>query len=134
MKKRLPYIIATVLLLATEIYIGMFVRDKFIRPFGGDILVTALICCIVRSVIGRARLDGYKGSALLSAGVLLFSIVVEVTQYFSLDELLGVKGTVLGVIIGSSFAWLDIVCYAVGCLAFFIVECVCLAVAKKNKI
>lgn len=38
MKKRLPYIIAFVILLVTEIYIGVFVHDKFIRPYVGDVL------------------------------------------------------------------------------------------------
>ena len=48
MKKRLGYILAFVLLLTVEILIALFVRDDFIRPYGGDILVTVLICAAVR--------------------------------------------------------------------------------------
>lgn len=122
MKRRLPYIIAFVLLLLTEIYIGLFVRDRFIRPYFGDVLVTALLCCLFRAVYP-------KGVRLLPVYVLVFSIFVEVTQYFDLVALLGWEHSVfLSVIMGRSFSWKDILCYAVGCAAFGAVE----AVAKRR--
>ena len=130
MKKRLPYIIAFVILLVTEIYIGVFVHDKFIRPYVGDVLVTVLICNLVRCVIGTKCT--YKGSAVLCGGVLIFSACAEISQYFRLDKLLRVNGTVLGVIFGSSFDVLDIVCYAVGCALFFAVECAVFRSLKKG--
>ena len=42
MKRRGIYAIAFVLLLVTEVLIALFVRDRFIRPYGGDILVTVI--------------------------------------------------------------------------------------------
>ncbi len=128
MKKRLPYIIATVILLAVEIYIGMFVRDKFIRPYGGDILVTMLLCTLIRSAIGAKR--SVKQSGVICVLVFIFSVVVEITQYFRLDKFLGVDGTLLGIIIGSGFSYIDIVCYAVGCLLFFAAEQIVLSQLK----
>lgn len=116
MKKRLPYILAFVLLLLAEIYIGLFVRDRFIRPYFGDVLVTALLCCLVRAVYPR-------GLRLLPAYVFAFSVVVEVTQYFDLVKLLGWENNALiSTLMGRSFAWEDIHCYAAGCAAFWAAE------------
>ena len=115
MKKRLPYIIATVILLLTEIFIGAFVRDDIIRPYVGDVLVTALLCVLVRSVY-------IKPIPKLWLWVFAFSIVVEVTQYFHLANLLGIQNRLIRIIMGGSFSFIDIVCYFVGCLAFFAVE------------
>ena len=44
MKKRLPYLLAFILLLLLEIIIAVFVHDRFIRPYVGDVLVTVLLC------------------------------------------------------------------------------------------
>ena len=119
MKKRLPYILAFVLFLLAEIYIGLFVRDRFIRPYFGDVLVTALLCCLVRAVYP-------KGLRLLPAYVFAFSVVVEVTQYFDLVKLLGWENNALiSTLMGRSFAWEDILCYAAGCAAFWGIEALC---------
>lgn len=119
MKKRLPYILVFVGLLLAEIYIGLFVRDRFIRPYFGDVLVTALLCCLVRAVYP-------KGLRLLPVYVFAFSVVVEVTQYFDLVKLLGWENNALiSTLMGRSFAWMDILCYAVGCAAFWAVETLC---------
>ena len=119
MKKRLPYILAFIVLLLAEIYIGLFVRDRFIRPYFGDVLVTALLCCLVRGVYP-------KGLRLLPVYVFAFSVVVEITQYFDLVELLGWENNAfISTLMGRSFAWADILCYAVGCAAFWAVEALC---------
>ena len=116
MKKRLPYLLAFFALLLIEIYIGLFVRDRFIRPYFGDVLVTALLCCLVRGVYP-------KGVRLLPVYVFVFSVFVEVTQYFDLVALLGWEGDALiATLMGRSFAWEDILCYAVGCAAFWAAE------------
>lgn len=116
MKKRLPYILTFVLLLLAEIYIGLFVRDRFIRPYFGDVLVTALLCCLFRAVYP-------KGVRLLSVYVFIFAIFVEITQYFDLVALLGWENSAfLSVIMGRSFSWKDILCYGAGCAAFWAAE------------
>lgn len=70
MKRRGIYAIAFVLLLVTEVLIALFVRDRFIRPYGGDILVTVLICCFVR-ILFPERIK------LLPLLVFLFAAAVE---------------------------------------------------------
>ena len=116
MKRRIPYIVAFVLLLLTEIYIGLYVRDRFIRPYFGDVLVTALLCCLVRAVYP-------KGLRLLPVYVFAFSVVVEVAQYFDVVALMGLENNAfISTIVGRAFAWMDILCYAVGCAAFWAIE------------
>ena len=116
MKKRLGYAIAFVLLLTVEILIALFVRDAFIRPYGGDVLVTLLLCCMARSIVP-------KKFRWLPFGVFLFSVLVEVGQYFDFATLLGLsQNPVLRIALGSSFSVADILCYALGCLGFCLLE------------
>ena len=116
MKKRIPYILAFLALLLAEIYIGLFVRDRFIRPYFGDVLVTALLCCLFRAVYP-------KGVRLLPLYVFAFSVAVEITQYFDLVKLLGWENNALiSTLMGRSFAWADILCYGAGCALFWAVE------------
>ena len=116
MKKRIPYILAFLALLLVEIYIGLFVRDRFIRPYFGDVLVTALLCCLFRAVYP-------KGVRLLPLYVFAFSVVVEITQYFDLVKLLGWENNALiSTLMGRSFAWADILCYGAGCALFWAAE------------
>ncbi len=108
MIRRLPYVIATLALLLTEIFIALYVRDAWIRPFGGDLLVVILIYCAVRSV--------WQGPVLPTAlGVLAFTYVIEILQGAHLVERLGLQDNRLAVIvIGNSFHWLDLLAYTAG--------------------
>lgn len=115
MKKRIPYIIAAALLLAVEIIIGVFVRDSFIRPYVGDVLVTTLLCCMARCVFPNKP-------KLLALWIFIFSAGVELLQLADLDEILGLEGTIAGIILGSTFDIKDIFCYLCGCIIFFLAE------------
>ncbi len=114
-KERLGYGVACLVLLLVEILIGLFVRDRFIRPYGGDILVTVLLCCLLRFCFPRM-----PGIAVL---VFIFAALVEVGQYFALVEILGLgENRFWRVVLGSTFSWADLVCYGVGCVMFGLVE------------
>lgn len=113
-KKRLWYSLATAIILGIEILIALFVNDSFIRPFGGDILVVILIACLI-------RIFKPSGAPLLSLWVFLFSVAVEIAQHFDIVSLLGLNGIPFFVIlIGNSFSFIDILCYAVGCAVFLV--------------
>ena len=110
---RMSYGLAALLLLVIEVLIALFVRDRFIRPYGGDILVTLLICCVIRVILPR----GYR--LPIGGGVLVFAILVEVGQYFGLVYLLGLGHIkFFRILIGTGFSWWDMVCYAAGCILF----------------
>ena len=116
MKKRLGYAIAFLVLLITEILIALFVRDDFIRPYGGDILVTVLICAAVRIAFPT-------GIRFLPLWVFLFAAAVEIGQYFDFVTLLGLGDIAFfRILLGSTFSVADLICYAAGCLLFWIGE------------
>ena len=54
--------------------------------------------------------------------VFLFACFIEVMQYFQLVETLGITNRVARVVLGSTFDWADIACYAVGCFFIFLFE------------
>ena len=89
-----------------------FVRDAFIRPYMGDVLVVILVYCFVRMFITRPL-------RWLPLWIFLFACCIETLQYLQLVTLLGLQNCTLArVVLGTSFSWWDIVCYAVGCLSF----------------
>lgn len=123
-KKRILYTIATAILFIVEVSIAVFIHDKFIRPYIGDVLVVAVIYCFVRIFIPDKCM-------WLPAAVFGFAALVEILQYFNLVELLGVSDNrILSVIIGSVFDIKDIICYAIGCILIFVFE-ICLSKKKK---
>lgn len=109
--KRFSYFLIFCSLMAVEVCIALFVHDSFIRPYVGDILVTLLLCCMARVVIP----DQVR---LLPLYVFLFAACVEIGQYFDVVALLGLEDNrLISIALGRTFSWLDLVCYAVGCVA-----------------
>lgn len=124
MKQRAVYLITAILLTFIEVIIAVFCKPGFIRSYFGDVLVTVLLCSVVRLVFTRAH--------LVSPLVFAFSVVVEWLQYIKLASLLGVEGTVLGVIIGTTFSLIDILCYLAGCVMFSLSEYFVYYILKKK--
>ena len=113
---RMYYWIAFALILLAEILIALFVRDRFVRPYVGDMLVTVLLCCLGRALLPR-KLPG------LPVWVFVLAAAVEVGQYFDLVKLLGLENNrFLSTLLGRTFSFVDLVCYGAGCMAFYIVE------------
>lgn len=116
MKRRLIYGGIFAAILVSEILIALFVRDAFIRPYGGDILVTILICAFVRIFFPR-------GIRLLPLYVFLFAAAVEALQYFDFVRLIGLADNpFFSVLLGRSFSWIDTLCYGIGCAVFALAE------------
>ena len=110
MRKRIPYLTATILLFAVEVFIALFVHDSFVRPFIGDVLVVILIYTFIRIFIPEKV-------RLLPLYVFVFAAAVEILQYFRIVEVLGLQDNVImSTVIGTSFDIRDILCYFVGCV------------------
>ncbi len=106
----------TIFLFLIELYIGFYVRDNFIRPYGGDFLVVILIYALLRSFWNTKR----KTIALV---VLLFAYSVEVAQYFKVVELLNLSGNRSAeIIIGTSFSWEDMLAYTLGVALIYFLD------------
>lgn len=107
------YILITITLFLIEVCIAAFVKDTFIRPFLGDVLVVLLIFSFVRIF--------YSGNVKkLIFGVLLFSFTIEILQYFQFATVLGLeKYRIVKIVLGSTFDWLDLLAYTIGALLCF---------------
>lgn len=114
-KLRFIFIALFVLLFAVETLIALFVHDDFVRPYVGDMIVTVVVWSFARIIFP----DKFK---LMSIYVMIFSIMVEVGQYFHYTELLGITNPILVTMMGTSFAWADISCYAVGCIVTAVID------------
>lgn len=113
---RKNYFFGFLILLLVEIYIAIYVHDSFIRPFFGDFLVVILLYCLLRSFL---KLNWFR----IAIGVLIFSFVLEILQYFDLVNLLGLQDIKLArIIIGTSFAWEDLVAYTLGIWTVVFIE------------
>lgn len=110
-KLRWIYAAAFALLLAAEIVIAVFVRDSFVRPYGGDVLAVCVLFCLARIVFPR----GYR---LLPLWVFVFACGAELVQALNLPAVFpALQHPVLRVLLGQTFDPADLVCYAVGCAA-----------------
>lgn len=113
---RLRYLGAFFILLCIELFIGICVHDRFIRPYVGDMLVVILIYFFLRALhpYGMKNMIWY---------VFFFALAVEILQYFHLGRLLGLEHNRLAMIIlGSTFDVADILCYFTGCLLVWLTE------------
>jgi Protein of unknown function (DUF2809) len=113
---RRKYFYLTLILLLIEIFIGVYVRDSFVRPFVGDVLVVILIYCFIQSFW---KIQPIKAMA----GVFVFACIAEGLQYLNIVDTLGLRPyKLLVIILGSSFDWGDILAYAVGSAIVILTE------------
>ncbi|MDO4711889.1 MAG: DUF2809 domain-containing protein [Peptostreptococcaceae bacterium] len=111
---RLFYIIGSVILFVTEVLIAKYVKDAWIRPYVGDILVIVLLYFIVRSFYPRS-------GKLLPFFLFLFATLVEAMQYFDIVSKLGLQDDPIArIVIGTTFDRHDILCYFIGMLMIYL--------------
>jgi hypothetical protein len=110
------YFLLALLLFIIEVLIAAFAHDRFVRPYVGDFLVVIFLYCFVRSFFKTPYL-------WVAVSVLLFSYVVEVSQYFHFIRHLGLQQSRLAnLILGSGFEWKDLVAYTLGILLVIGIE------------
>jgi len=116
MKKRLLYLTATIILLAVEVFIALYIHDDFVRPYIGDVIVVIVVYTFVRIFIPN-------GIRLLPLYVFLFAVIIEVLQWFHIVDLLGLADSrFLSTLIGGVFDVKDIICYGAGSVLLGIYE------------
>lgn len=110
------YFVFTVLIFCMEVLIALFVNDRFIRPYLGDVLVVILIYCFLKSFLKLPVLT----AALF---VLLFAFAIEFLQFLNIVEKLHLeKSKVARTVIGTSFSWIDLLTYILGIVIVIAVE------------
>lgn len=115
-KLKYNYLAFFVVLFLIEVAIALYVHDDFIRPFFGDVLVVILIYCFLMSFLNVSKIK-------MAVFVLLFAFSIELGQYCDLISFLHLQNSRLArVVIGTSFAIADLVCYFAGFVAILLVE------------
>ena len=110
------YAVLAVSVFLIEVAIALWVRDRFIRPYLGDVLAVLLVYFALRAVTALRVFP-----AVLNAfGV---GVAVELAQWLRLSDHLGLaEGSAARVALGSHFDFHDILCYAAGAAIILIVE------------
>lgn len=114
--KRVTYALLTAGLFAVEVVIAIFAADTFVRAYLGDVLVIALIYCLLQSLLRKAP-------APVILGVLAFACAIEVGQYFDFAAQLGLgQNQLASIVLGRTFSWPDFLAYFAGALAVGLAE------------
>lgn len=111
----LKYLLISVFIFLIEVLIATELKDIFfVRAYLGDVIVVMLLYTLIKSFF---RVNNEK----LILGILIFSCLVEFAQYFNIAEKLGFReGSLMYIVIGNSFSWIDILCYVAGCLLLYL--------------
>ena len=114
MRIRAKHLLITLVLFIIEVLIATtFSRSRFIRSYLGDYLVVILLYYLVKSFYDVSPL-------VLSILIFVFACGIEIAQYFRLADVLGLRpGSVLSILLGTSFSWMDILMYFTGCLTAY---------------
>lgn len=111
-----PYFLAFIILFIIEALIAAFLNDPFIRPYVGDFLAVILIYTFLKSFTNLS----VKQAAIVT---LIFSYLVEFSQYLGLIKWLGLEDNLAAkLIFGHAFSWEDMLAYTLGILLVLIVE------------
>lgn len=94
-----------------EVYIALRVHDAFVRPYAGDFLATIWLVYLGRTC-WTASVERVAWAALVVSGL------IEGLQYVHFLRLMGWQQSALArIVLGSAFAWGDLLAYALGALA-----------------
>ena len=115
MKIRIRFIISFIILLLAEIAIGKWGRG-FVRGFVGDVLVIPTIYMLLRATF-------FGKDSIFSVYVLPFLCYylgwwAEILQAIGILDILGInRDSILAIMLGGHFDWLDILAYLLGLYA-----------------
>lgn len=99
--------------------IALFVHDRFVRPYLGDVLVVGVVYAFLRIFVPC-------GLSWLPIGVTLLAVGVEISQYFHLVDVLGLgKIPFFRILLGSVFDTKDLLCYLAGGGLVVLAERIC---------
>jgi len=115
--RRLVYGLISLMLLGTEVLIGLF-GQGWVRIYLGDVLVVILLYTIVRTIIPNKKTPWF----VIPAVILIFAFAVEFLQLWGFCDRFGITNELLRIIIGTGFSTIDLICYLIGIIPCFIAE------------
>ena len=108
-RTRLAFIAAAGVILAIEIYIAICVKGGFVRHYAGDVLAIILLYALTRAIFSEPPSN-------LPLKIFAFAAALELAQYLGVVQILGIENKILKVMIGGTFDFADLLCYAAGCV------------------
>jgi hypothetical protein len=121
------YFLLFLIVFAIEILIALFVHDRIIRPYFGDVLAVVWVYLLVKSFTNLKPVT-------VSVVSLAFACLVEYAQYIHLVKILGIqKNKLLCTVLGTGFEWLDIGMYFCGAILSLIIDPFIKKVVKSHE-
>ena len=112
----LKYFLIFISIFIIEVIIAIYIKDNFIRPYFGDVLVILLMYYAIKAILDYPVLP-------TAIAVLIISFVIEALQYLNIVEKLGLQDNkIAATVIGTSFSWVDICAYIIGFLLVLFLE------------
>ena len=108
-RTRLAFLAAATLILTIEIYIAICVKGGFVRNYAGDVLAVILLYALARAIFSVPPSN-------LPLKIFAFAAALELAQYFGAVQILGIENKILKIMIGGTFDFADLLCYAAGCV------------------
>ncbi len=116
----LPSFLISLLLLAILVFIALYVRDGFVRPFLGDVLVVIWLFYFLRSFLRPS-------DNVLILITLLIAYCIEIAQYFKILTWLGLEHiAALRIVFGATFDFYDLLAYTLGAGALWVINRICM--------
>ncbi len=93
-----------------EILIALFMHDRIIRPYIGDVLAVVWVYLLIKSFTNLPPV-------IVAIVSFAFACLVEFAQYIHFVNILGIQNNnLLCTVLGTGFEWLDIGAYFCGTL------------------
>jgi hypothetical protein len=107
---RHAYALAALAIFGMEVLIALFMHDRFVRPYVGDVLAVALVYTALRAITPL----GLTPAITITLAI---ALAVETVQALNLLGALGLASNDLArTVLGGAFDWLDLAAYAAGAL------------------
>jgi hypothetical protein len=104
------YFVLFLIVFVIEILIALYMHDRIIRPYIGDVLAVVWVYLLVKSFTNLSP-------TTVAAVSFVFACLVEFAQYIHLVTILGIQNNkLLCTVLGTGFEWLDIGAYFCGAL------------------
>ena len=101
--------------MAIEIYIAICVKGGFVRHYAGDVFAVILLYALARAAFSAPPSN-------LPFKIFAFAAALELAQYLGAVQILGIENKILKIMIGGTFDFADLLCYAAGCILAGIYE------------
>jgi hypothetical protein len=121
------YFVLFLIVFVIEILIALFVHDRIIRPYFGDVLAVVWVYLLVKSFTNLMPVT-------VAITSFVFACLIEYAQYIHLVNILGVQhNKLLCTVLGTGFEWLDIGMYFCGALLSLTIDPLIKKVVKSHE-